>query len=190
MTNLATAVVVDGVEYAAGTAHGSMPAAVVDRIRNPAAWVGGTPPALSVIPEGKARLDGADLSSATKAKAALGLEVSLFNGHIVPTGTAPTAAAQASAGTGATATVAGRDTAGAVTLTSGSASVATGNQVIVTFNKPFAVAPVVHLTPVTAALGALHPYVAATSTTTFTIGLASAPSTGTAYIFNYVVIGK
>lgn len=190
MTNLATAVVVDGVEYAAGTAHGTMPAAVVDRIRNPNAWVGGTAPALSVIPEGKARLDGADLSSATKAKAALGLEVSLFNGHVVPTGTAPTAAAQASAGTSATATIAGRDTAGAITLTAGSASVATGNQVIVTFNKAFAVAPVVVLTPVTAALGALHPYVSAASTTAFTVGLASAPTVDLVYVLNYVVIGK
>jgi hypothetical protein len=190
VTNLATAVVVDGVEYAAGTAHGTMPAAVVDKIRNPSAWVGGVAPTLSAIPEGKARLDGADLSSATAAKAALGLQVSLFNGHIVPTGTAPTAAAQAAAGTAATATIAGRDTAGAITLTAGSASVASGNQVVVTFNKAFAVAPIVVLAPVTAALGALHPYVAAASTTTFTVGLASAPTVDTAYVINYVVIGK
>ncbi len=190
MTALATSVSIDGVTYAAGTDHGSMPAAVVDRIRNPSAWVGGTAPALSVTPDGKARLNAVDLSTATKAKAALGIQVSLLNGHIVPTGTAPTAAAQSAAGTGATATVAGRDTAGAVTLTAGSASLGTGNQVIVTFNKPFAVAPVVVLESTTAALAALHPYVAAASTTAFTIGLGTAPTASTAYVINYLAVGK
>ncbi len=190
MTALAYAVSVEGTRYAAGTDHTDIPAAHVDRIRNPAAWVGGTAPALSVIPEGDSRISAADLSSATKAKRALGIEVSLFAGHIVPTGTAPTAAAQASAGTSATAEVAGRDTAGVITLTAGSASLATGNQVIVTFNKPYAVAPVVVLGYNTAALAALHPYVAATTTTTFTVGFGTAPSASTAYAISYVVIGK
>lgn len=167
-----------------------MPAAHVDLIRNPAAWVGGVAPTLSVVPEGKARIAAVDLTSATKARAALGIQVGLFDGHIVPSGTAPTVAAQAAAGTSATATVAGKDTAGAITLTAGSASTAIGNQVVVTFNKAFAVAPVVVLAPTTAALAALHPYVAAATTTTFTVGLGTAPTAATAYVINYAVIGK
>jgi hypothetical protein len=190
VTALAYTVYVDGEQYAAGTDHTGMPAAVVDRIRNPLAWVGGTPPALSVVPDGDARITAADLSSATKAKKALGIEVSLLGGHVVPTGTAPTAAVQAAAGTSATATIAGRDTAGVITLTAGSASTATGNQVVVTFNKAYPVAPVVVLESGNAALAALHPYVAATTTTSFTVGLGSAPATGTAYAISYVVIGK
>jgi hypothetical protein len=190
VTALAVSVAVDGVSYAAGTDHTAMPTGVADRIRTGANWVGGTAPALSVAQEGKNRIGLGDLGTAAKARASLGLQVSLYNGHVVPTGTAPTAVAQASAGTGATAVIAGRDTAGTVTLTSGSGSVATGNQVIVTFNKAFAVTPVVVLESTTGALAALHPYVAATSTTAFTIGLGSAPSVSTGYVLNYLVVGK
>lgn len=59
--------------YPAGTDHGAMPAAHVDRIRNPAAWVGSTPPALSSLPYGKSRISPADLSNASRARAALGV---------------------------------------------------------------------------------------------------------------------
>jgi hypothetical protein len=190
VTALAFAVSVDGVQYAAGTDSASLPTGVADKIRNPNAWVGGVAPALTATPDGKVRITPSDMLSATKAKAALGIEVSLLGGHVVPTGSAPTAAAQAAAGTAATATVAGRDTAGVVTLTAGSASVAAGNQVIVTFNKAYPVAPVVMVAAGGAAGAALHPYVAASTTTTFTIALGSAPSTGTVYTISYVVIGK
>jgi hypothetical protein len=190
VTALAYPVSVDGVQYAAGTDSASMPAGVADKIRNPNAWVGGVAPALTATPDGKTRIAPADMLSATKAKAALGIEVSLLAGHIVPTGSAPTAAAQAGAGTSATATVSGRDTAGVITLTAGSANVAAGNQVIVTFNKPYPVAPVVQVAAQSAAGAALHPYVAATSTTTFTVALGSAPSTTVAYPISYVVVGK
>lgn len=188
MTALALTVYVGGDKYDAGTDHTAMPTAVVDKIRNGGAWVGGTAPALSVVPSGKARITASDLGSATAAKAALGITVDLAKGHLVPTGTAPAAAAQAGAGTGATATVAGRDTAGVVTLTSGSASLASGAQVVLTFAQPFAVAPVPVVSGGPLAV-ALHPYISAT-TTALTISFASAPSASTAYLINYVVVGK
>lgn len=74
MTALAQSVTIDQTTYAAGTDHTEMPAAVVDRIRNPGAWVGGTAPALSVAPYGKSRIKATDLTSATRARAALGLD--------------------------------------------------------------------------------------------------------------------
>lgn len=190
MTALAYSVIVEGTRYAAGTDHTAMPAAHVDEIRNGAAWVGGTAPALSVVPIGKAHIVASDLSTATKARAALGIAVDLRYGHLVPTGSAPTVAAQAAAGTSATAAVAGKDTAGTVTVTSGSASLAAGNQAVVTFAQAFAVAPVVVLSPASAAVAALAPYVAAATTTTFTIAFGSAPTASTAYPVTYHVIGK
>jgi hypothetical protein len=189
VTALAFTVYVDGVKYDAGTDHTAMPTAVVDEIRNPNAWVGGVAPAVTTVQVGKKFITMADLSSATRARASLGIEVDTSKGHLVPTGTAPTAAAQAGAGTSASAAVAGRDTAGVVTLTSGSASLAAGAQVILTFNKPFAVAPAVVVSGGSAAAEALQPYATA-STTTLTIGFGSAPSASTAYPVHYIAIGK
>lgn len=190
MTALAYAVFVDGVFYAAGTDSGSMPTGVADKIRNGNAWVGGTAPALTVTPVGKPHINAADLSTATKARAALGIEVDTSKGHLVPTGSAPTVAAQSAAGTSPTAAVSGKDTAGTITLTTGTGTPATGNQVILTFNQAFASAPIVVIAPGSAALAALHPYVAAVSTTTFTVGFGTAGATSTAYPINYVVVGK
>jgi hypothetical protein len=188
VTALANTIYVDGVQYVGGTDHTAMPANVVDQIRNPAAWVGGTAPALSVVPDGKARLSSGDLTSATKVRAALGIEVSLLGGHIVPTGATPTVVAQAGAGTSATVTVSGRDTAGVVALTAGSASLAAGAQVVLTFAKPFAAPPAVVVSGGPNA-AVLHPYATAT-TTTMTLSLVSAPSASTVYSFHYVVIGR
>ncbi len=190
MTALTSDVYVGGVRYAAGTDHATMPAAVVDHIRNPGAWVGGTAPALSVFQAGKARIIGTDLTTATKARAALGIQVDTSRGHLVPTGAAPTAVAQAAAGTSASVAVAGKDTAGELTLTSGSASLATGNQVVVTFNQPYAVAPVVVVSPGGPNASAQAPYVAAATTTGFTVGFGVAPAATTTYRVHYVVVGK
>lgn len=72
MTALAQTIYVDGERYAAGTDHTAMPALAVDRTRNPNAWVGGVVPALSRNQVGKQRIAGADLTSATRGRAALG----------------------------------------------------------------------------------------------------------------------
>lgn len=74
MVALAASVTFEQTTYPAGTDHTAMPPAVVDQIRNPLAWVGGTAPALSAQPgPGKSRIILADLTSAPKARAALGL---------------------------------------------------------------------------------------------------------------------
>lgn len=72
MTALAQTVFIDGVKFDAGTDHTAIPAAVVDRIRNPNAWVGGTAPPLSRPVIGKTRITTADLSNPTRGRAALG----------------------------------------------------------------------------------------------------------------------
>lgn len=190
MTALATSVTVGGVTYPAGTDHTGIPAAVVDRIRNTVAWVGGTPPALSAPSVGKARLTAADLTSAAKARAALGVNVVGAGGHLVAAGTAPTAAAQAGAGASATATIAGKDGAGQLTVVAGASGTAAGAQAVVTFNVPYAAAPVVTVSPTTAAGITAGIYVSAATTTSFTVAFANAPTASATYVINYHVIGK
>jgi hypothetical protein len=74
VTALAQSVRIGQTTYAAGTDHTAMPAAVVDQIRNPNAWVGGVAPALSGLPvPGKAQIRPGDLSTPAKAHTALGL---------------------------------------------------------------------------------------------------------------------
>jgi hypothetical protein len=82
MTALAKAVFVDGVRYDAGTDHSAMPTAVVDLIRNSDAWIGGVAPALSVPLIGKNRITSADLGSAARARAALGIDPPMRTGEV------------------------------------------------------------------------------------------------------------
>ena len=107
--------------------------------------------------------------------------------------TAPTVAASSNAGTGATASLSNAtDTAGNITLTSGTVSFASGTQLTVTFNKAYAVAPIVVMTPTGANAGGLYaanqPYVTST-TTGFTISFGVAlAAISTAYTWSYHVI--
>jgi hypothetical protein len=78
VTALAKSVVVAGVSYAAGTDHTALPVAVVDKIRNPGAWVGGVVPALQAAPlPGEAQIGLADLRTPGRARAALGIDSSV-----------------------------------------------------------------------------------------------------------------
>jgi hypothetical protein len=71
---LAQSVTIGQNTYTAGTDHTVIPARDRDQIRNPLAWVGGTAPALSAPKApGKESIGIADLSTPTKALAALGL---------------------------------------------------------------------------------------------------------------------
>lgn len=83
MVALARSVTVGMVTYAAGTDHTTMPAADVDQIRNPAAWVGGVAPALSSAAD--VALTRRDLSSVQRLRTALGVTDS----PILPIGTTP-----------------------------------------------------------------------------------------------------
>jgi hypothetical protein len=113
---------------------------------------------------------------------------------LASSGTAPGAAAGASAGTGPPApivTAGSNDTRGSLTFGTGTTPAA-GAQAVVTFATAFAAAPVVMLTPTTALAAALNPYVSPVSTTAFTIAAQTAPAASQAagtYGVAWAVIG-
>jgi hypothetical protein len=113
------------------------------------------------------------------------------NGHLKSTQTtAPTATPNANAGTGATASVShATDSAGSVSLTSGSAAVASGTQLTVSFNVAYNVVPIVNLTPTNANAAGNTIGVFVTSLVSgFSVNFTAAPITGTTYTWNYQII--
>jgi len=118
-------------------------------------------------------------------------------GHIVTGGTAPTIAAQTALGSTGTATIAGTDVAGTITLTPGGTGITTGAQAIITFANAYTSAPkVVKIDPANANAQALTSstqcavIAANNTTTTWQVNSgSSALSTGTAYEWTYLVIG-
>lgn len=114
--------------------------------------------------------------------------------HIIGTGTAPTIAAGAGAGTSPTVAVTGHDSAGQISVASGTLPTGTNAVVVtVTFNSAYGTAPYVILYPANAATallsGATMVYVVG-STGTFTINSGTTGITAaTTYLWNYVVIG-
>jgi hypothetical protein len=115
-------------------------------------------------------------------------------GHILSVGPAPTASAGSNAGTTPPAPVVSatsKDNRGNVTGGTGT-SPAAGSLINVVFNQAFAAAPTVDLTPANPATALLFPYLVSSSTTGFTIGLASAPAASqanTVYSFNWTALG-
>ena len=104
---------------------------------------------------------------------------------------APVAALAAGAGTpGATVTVTGSDERGKVVIHTGSASVAIGAQVTLTFQNAYGnLAPeAVIISPNDQATALLNPYGSATATA-LTIGVGTIPAVSTTYTYNYVVVG-
>lgn len=103
--------------------------------------------------------------------------VTINNSHLQSAQTtAPTITVGAAAGTGATGSVSNAtDTAGKLELITGTITLATGPQITVNFNKSYAVAPIVTITPqnVTAAQATVAAYVTST-TTDFTVNFAVA----------------
>lgn len=104
----------------------------------------------------------------------------------------PTITSGASAGTSPTIAISGKDTAGQITITTGTSPTAGGTIVTVTFNVAYSTAPFVALTPANANASALalasRPFPGAT-TTTFVLSAGSvALAASTQYIFNYHVI--
>jgi hypothetical protein len=79
-------------------------------------------------------------------KSASGVGLEVYGHHKSSQITGPTATPNANAGTGATCTVSGTDSAGSITLTTGSASWATGAQCAVTFDTAYGSAPKCTLT--------------------------------------------
>lgn len=111
---------------------------------------------------------------------------------IIGGSSAPTIAAGTGAGTSPTIAIAGKDTAGQITITTGSSPTAGATIVTVTFNVAYAAAPYIALTPANANASALaltsRPFPGST-TTTFVLTAGSAALTAaTQYVFNYHVI--
>lgn len=115
------------------------------------------------------------------------------NGHITTQRTtAPTVAANANAGTSASASLSNAtDVAGKLSLTTGSAAFASGIQCTVTFNKAYAVAPIVVITPTNAnaaSTAVIQQIFITTTTTTFSINFGVADLASVARTWMYHVI--
>jgi hypothetical protein len=114
------------------------------------------------------------------------------NGKIITAGSAPTAVlGTTTTGQGSTHTIEGNDTAGSLTITTGTNSVqnplAAGQQIAITFDDAFATTPRIALTAKDLASASVRHYVQ-TTTTGFTIHFIDAPTANTTYTFDYIII--
>lgn len=111
------------------------------------------------------------------------------NGHVISgnaSGTT-TIAAGAAACTSPTISVNGNDTAGTITVTTGTGCGATGTLGTVTFAGAYGSAPRVIMSPAESNAATLQYYNATTNTTTFTLDTNTAPTDATTYKYNYWV---
>ena len=108
-------------------------------------------------------------------------------GHISISGQAASAAPGVGAVTGASASVDGNDSAGTVTINTGSGTSAGNNLVTVNFRTPYPRAPKVVITPIGSEAGKLDYYITKTASG-FTIGTADIPGAGRGFSFDYWVI--
>ena len=111
--------------------------------------------------------------------------------HVVTQGSAPTMVGGPAACTGPTTNVFGNDTAGLISMTTGTGCSGGGKFANVTFHTPFAAAPRVVLTPANAAAALLAAYVdnATISTTSFDLDIAGGTiADSTAYLWYYHIL--
>lgn len=139
---------------------------------------------LNKFPEGQ-HLIGAGATAVTNAL------VIWKNGHLTSQQTtAPTRTVNSNAGVGAVGSLTNAtDSAGNISLTTGTAPLVAGEQIKITFNKAYAVAPIVVVTATSAnaALKGAIMYVTST-TTTFSINFNVADLGSTTYTWSYHVI--
>lgn len=105
--------------------------------------------------------------------------------HLAPGGATPSRSTGAALGGGGTASVSGSDTAGTITINTGS-SPGAGCLATVNFAVRFNATPHMSLTPVGSAAAGLGYYVNR-STTNFSVCTTSIPPAGTTLVFDYVV---
>ena len=108
-----------------------------------------------------------------------------FGGHLVPTGSQPSAKTSVAA-SGGSVTISGNDTAGTVTINIGNGTLVAGEMAIITFAHAFTTTPKVQLTPINAGSAAIN-YYASRSATFFTVDTATMPTAGASYVFDYLV---
>ena len=106
--------------------------------------------------------------------------------HVSVSGSVPGRTSGTALGGGGTVSVSGADTAGSISINTGS-SPAAGCFITVTFATPFNQVPHVLVTPIGSAAGGLSYYVNR-STTSFSICDDSSPPSGSAFGFDYFVI--
>ncbi len=108
-----------------------------------------------------------------------------FTHHVTAGGVTPGRSNGNALGSGGTASVSGSDTAGSISLSTGSGPSA-GCLVTVTFAAKFNSTPHVVVTPIGAAAGGLGYYITRT-TTSFTVCTTSAPPAGQSFGFDYLI---
>lgn len=106
--------------------------------------------------------------------------------HIVTNGGVPGRTAGTAIGGGGTVSVSGSDTAGSITINTGSAPPA-GLFVTISFNQKFAATPHVVITPVGSAAAGLQYYINRDANG-FSVGTANAPPATATFGFDYIVI--
>jgi hypothetical protein len=109
-----------------------------------------------------------------------------LNHHLAVGGSTPTRSTGGAIGGGGTASISGTDTAGTVTINTGS-SPSAGCYITVTFAKAFNATPHAIISPVGSAAAGLQ-YYTSRSTTNFSVCAANAPSASTTYVFDYFVV--
>lgn len=107
--------------------------------------------------------------------------------HITTNGGGPSKANGTALGSGGTASVSGSDTAGTVSVNTGSGPPA-GCFVTINFSQRFSSTPHVVISPSNSSAGALS-YYTNRYATGFSICTASTPASGTTYLFDYIVVG-
>ena len=112
------------------------------------------------------------------------------NGHIITGGSTPTIAANAAACTSPTVSVSGTDTAGSITVTTGTGCAGGGQLATVTFAGAFGATPKIVLTPASAAAAGLNAYQDDASLTTgaFSVGVVGTPADTTTYKWHYYAL--
>lgn len=106
--------------------------------------------------------------------------------HLVAGGPIPSRSTLATTGNGGTTSVNGSDTAGTVTINTGT-NPSTGCLIAVNFTSPFLATPHMLLTPVGASSATLNYYVTR-STTGFNICSVNSPQADQSYVYDYFVI--
>jgi hypothetical protein len=131
-------------------------------------------------------LTAAGLSVGSLTAISLNLSGDLnFSGHIIPSGAEPRVQAGVAAA-GGTVRVSGNDTAGTLTITTGTSASLSGNLAIITFHAKFPAIPKVQLTPINSKASALN-YYATHSVFFFTVDSSSVLEPNTEYIYDYLV---
>lgn len=109
-----------------------------------------------------------------------------LNGHIDAGGGIPGASAGGSIGSGGTVSASGSDTAGTITINTGS-SASAGTLASITFAVAYNQTPHIVITPVGSSAASINYYVTRT-TTGFNILAASVPPSNAAIVFDYIAI--